>query len=133
MAGALLYFFTSFVFFVVDSFTGDGFIGAQFWGFTFVLVVFLAIGLRNALLGILLSRDAPRSWVYEEWKDTRRWLWVVVVAVPIAGTLFGYAIFRWGREWFLASSLVWQASLGAGLLLQMAVRHLIESNTEPGT
>lgn len=40
------------------------------------------------------SRDDPPE--YQDWKETRQWRWVAVVAISTGGLLFGVSMFLWG-------------------------------------
>ena len=82
----------------------------------FVLFVLL----RGVALGVVARRSPRyRSPKGEDWQETRRWPWVVAVALPVAGVLLG-AMFLWG-EW------VFYGALLAGLLLHGYVRHRIKN------
>jgi hypothetical protein len=45
-------------------------------------------------LGRRYSREDPPE--YQDWKETRRWIWVGAVALPVGGILFRVSVFLWG-------------------------------------
>lgn len=125
MAGAMLYFGVSTVFFL--------FSGLELW-MVAILLIFIAIGTLHGWAWLLSARsqarrsDTVHSQISNEWKETRRWRWVAVVALPIAAILVSVTILRWGWEfgWFLPeSNLLMVGTLGFGLVLQQLVRYMI--------
>ncbi|WP_224269760.1 hypothetical protein [Haloprofundus salinisoli] len=68
---------------------------SAFGAFTLLIVLFFL--LRGAVFysrGRRYSRDDPPE--YQDWKETRRWIWVGAVAIAISGLLFGASMFLWG-------------------------------------
>lgn len=130
LVGGVLYVVVAGVFVLGETGVPDWNLDAAFWGVTFLVLVFLAIGIRNAVLAWLTSRDAPRSWVYDEWGATRQWPWVVVVAVLVAVMLLGVSVLPWGREWYLDPTFLVITTLLVGFGIRLTVRFAIESNAK---
>lgn len=131
MAGAVLYVGISTVFFL--------FSGLELWMIT-ILLVFVAIGTLHgwAWLSSARSRarrsDSAHSRISNEWKETRRWSLVAVVALPVAVILVGVTVLRWGWRfgWFLPETdLLVVGTLGFGLVLRLLVRHVLTREAGP--
>lgn len=123
MGGGLLYALVSLMVFVGFEFLAGG----DLWIFGFILVVFLAIGLRNGWAIILANRlqlsrsDHPRIVVFREWKETRRWSWLLFIAIVVASTLAGITLTVWGWEEMSSGSTtewIWIGAVGIGLALR---------------
>lgn len=131
LLGAILYF----VVVLSSSFGGsEWFVGPALAIAGFFVVVFLARLFRDVWAGVLAGREESRSWVDEEWKATRRWLWLVAVAILIAVLLGGLTVlfegWTWGSFPASASPLGFGAVL-VGLLLRETVRYRVETQTNP--
>ena len=79
MLGAVVYFGISQVFFL--------FSGLERWMIA-VLLIFLVIGIPYGWAQLMSARshssrsETAQSRLSEEWKETRRWIWVIVVSLP---------------------------------------------------
>ena len=87
----------------------------------FILFILLR-GIAFVKLGSRYSREDPPE--YQDWKETRRWIWVAVVALPIGGMLFGVSVFLWG--WWAVvflqdADLLMLGTIMVGLFLYMYV------------
>lgn len=131
MAGAVLYVGVSTVFFL--------FSGLELWMIA-ILLIFLAIGALHGWAWLSSARsqarrsDTAHSQITNEWKETRRWSWVAVVALPVAVILVSVTILRWGWKfgWFLPESdLLVVGTLGFGLVLRLLVRYTITREGGP--
>lgn len=131
MLGAVLYFGISQVFFL--------FSGLKPWMIA-ILLIFLVIGILNGWTRLMSARshssrsETAQSRLSEEWKETRHWIWVVVVALPVAAVLVSVTVLRWGWEfgWFLPqSNLLMVGTLGFGLVLRLLVRQMITREGGP--
>ena len=60
------------------------------------LLFFLLRGIAFVKVGRRFSREIPPE--YQDWKETRQWRWVVVLALLIGGILLGVSVFLW--EWW---------------------------------
>ena len=131
MAGAVLYYGVSNVFFL--------FSGLELWMIA-ILLIFLAIATLHGWAWLMGARshvsrsETAQSRISREWKETRRWNWVAVVALPVATVLVSVTVLRWGWEfgWFLPeSNLLMVGSLGFGLVLRLLVRQIIAREDGP--
>lgn len=134
MAGASLYFLLSSVVYLVGTSASD--LSADsglLWAGLFV-VLFIAIGLRNGGAILVAGRDGPQPWVYEEWREKRRWRWVFAVGILVTGALVGVVALLRGWEavrFPLSAETFVFGTLMFGLLLRMLLRREIESHAEP--
>lgn len=131
MAGAVLYVGVSTVFFL--------FSGLELWMIA-ILLVFLAIGALHGWAWLLSVRsqarrsDTAHSQISSEWKETRRWSWVAVVALPVTVILVSVTIHRWRWKfgWFLPeSNLLVVGTLGFGLVLRLLGRYVLTREGGP--
>lgn len=80
--------------YLVDVETGSFDPGITAFG-AFTLVTLLFFGLR----AVAFTRVAPSTRdelpEYRDWSETRKWRWVVAVALLVGGTLTGVAVSRW--------------------------------------
>ncbi|WP_224335970.1 hypothetical protein [Haloprofundus halobius] len=66
-------------------------VGASF----LLLILFFALrGVGFYELGRRYSRN--HSPEYQDWTETRRWIWVATVAFPLGGVLLGVSVLLWG-------------------------------------
>lgn len=131
MAGAVLYFGVSNVFFLFSV--------LEPWMLA-ILLILLAVGTLHGWAWLSRARsqasrsETAQSQISNEWKETRRWRWVAVVAVPVAAILVSVTVLRWGWEfgWFLPeSNLLMSGTLGFGLVLRLLVRAMITKEGGP--
>ena len=125
--GAVLYFGVS-----IGLFAVSGVDGFQIWMLVALLFIATTIG---PLLGWALvvsersranSSEPASPQISTEWKETRRWRWVAVIAIPVAAILVGVTIVRWGWEfgWLLPeSNLLTFGTLGFGFVLRILLQH----------
>lgn len=95
-AGFILLLLAFFGAFVIDIETGS--FNPEISG---VEVVFLLIILVILLRAIAFFKSGSRhsredSPEYRDWKESRRWMWVVAAALPLGGILLGTSLFLWG-------------------------------------
>lgn len=89
-----------------------------------LLFVLLLRGIAIVDIGRRVSRDGQPE--FQDWWETRRWVWVVAIALPIGGLLLGVSILLWG--WWavvyrqLADLIMIGAFMG-GLFLYLYVFH----------
>ena len=91
----------------------DAFILLLMLFFLLRAIAFLDIGRR-------FSRDGPPE--YQDWKETRRWMWVTAVALPIAGILLGMSVLLWG--WWTVVFLQYADLLMLGAIMVGFILHL---------
>lgn len=118
MAGAILFLGVAFLFASLPKY----FDGIELW----VVVLFLAFFLVAAqyAAGILLagrSSSAPSS--YTEWKNQRRWRWVLATAIPVLAILTGIIILMGWWEGQLSREAEWVAYVIflVGLVIRMLI------------
>lgn len=128
--GGVLYVVVAGVFILGETDIAGWYPGDEFWGVAFLVLVLLAIAVRNAVLAWLASRDAPRSRVYDEWRETVQWRWVGVVAVTVAGILLGVSVLWWGPRWYQDPTLLVITTLLVGFTIRLTLHYVIESNAE---
>lgn len=135
MAGAILFILIA-VGIIVRRIVTSGYVTTtDFLLFGVIGVVFLSIGLRNVWAVRTAGREGRQSWVYEEWMETRRWMWVLTGAILVTAMLFGLSVLllTWGSGgWALQGvNLLMFGTLLSGLSLRMIVRWKVESNAQP--
>ena len=86
----------------------------------FLMVFFLLRAVTFIDLSSRFSRDGPPE--YQDWKKTRRWMWVVAVALPIGGILLGVSILLWG--WWAVVFLQYADLLLLGAIMIGFIFHL---------
>lgn len=68
------------------------------------------------------SREDPPE--QQDWKETRRWIWVIAMALPVGAILLGVSVFLWGwwSVFFLQdAALLMLGTVMVGLLLNLYV------------
>lgn len=90
----------------------------------FILLLTLLFLRRGvfAILGRRNSRDDPPE--YQDWAETRQWLWVAAVALSVGGMLLGVSVFLWG--WWAVvfleyADLLLLGTIFVGFLLYLSV------------
>lgn len=89
----------------------------------FLLLIVLFLGSRVIAFikaGNGFSRDNPSE--YQDWAETRQWLWVAAVALSVGGTLLGVSVFLWG--WWAVVFLEYAALLMLGMIFAGFVLYL---------
>lgn len=100
-----------------------------------VVVVFSVLTARNVRAFREASQDSPRTWVHEEWTETRQWRWVIVGAIMIFGllTLVSGGLFTRGEQWigertFRAVIVLVFGTLIVGTCLRVGIQRRFEKN-----
>ena len=129
IVGAVLYFGVS-----VGLFALPGLDGFENWMLVALLFILSTIGPLLGWAWLVSERsrtdnsEPASAQISTEWKETRRWGWIAVMAIPVAAILVGVTIFRWGWEfgWLLPeSNLLTFATLGFGFGLRILLRHTV--------
>ena len=138
MGGGILFALVSVVAFLSAEFLT----GTEMWLAGFLLIVLLAIALRNGWAIVLANRyqlarsDHPRLVVYREWKETRRWSWILLIAAVVASALAGVAMVIWGGEEVSSGTTtewLWIGTVGTGVAIRwfaLALAMRTEANPE---
>lgn len=111
--------------FLIDIETGsfDSTISVLDVVFLLLFVFFLLRGIAFIVVGRRFSRDNPPE--YQDWKETRRWMWVAAVALPIGGILLGVSVLLWGW-WavvFFHADQLMGGTILVGFILYLYVLH----------
>ncbi|WP_158055883.1 hypothetical protein [Halorussus halophilus] len=88
--------------------------------FLLLVLFFLLRAIAFIDIGRRFSRDAPPE--YQDWKETRRWLWVGAVALPVGGVLLGVSVLLWG--WWAVVFLQYADLLILGAIIAGFILHL---------
>ena len=108
--------------FLIDIDTGS--LNSDFTAFdAFILLLMLFFLLRAIAfvdIGRRFSRDGPPE--YQDWKETRRWIWVAAIALLIGGILLGGSILLWG--WWAVVFLRYADLLMLGAIMLGFILHL---------
>lgn len=133
MAGGLLAIYSGIALFLVIIFRGVS--ATELLGAGIMVVVFFVLTIRNVWAFREASQESPRTWIYEEWTETRQWRWVIVGTIMIFGLLAlvsGGLLMR-GEQWigertFQAVIFLVFGTLIVGICLRVGIQHKLEKN-----
>ena len=92
-----------------------------------IILLFMLLVLRGIAINVVdhrFSRDNLPE--YQDWKETRRWIWVAAVALLIGGLLLGVSVLLWG--WWAVvflydADLLMGGTILVGLVLYLYILH----------
>ena len=102
--------------------------------FVAIIVLFFVLVVSRVLVLVSANRTSQPS-IYHEWIAIRRWRWVGVVAVAVAGILGGVSVSRWGwRGWSVSeATALGFGTFMSGFILRMGVQDLLSRESDTDT
>lgn len=133
MAGSFLAIYTGIALFLVIIFRGVS--TPELLGVSIMGVVFFVLTIRNVWAVREASHESPRTWIYEEWAETRQWRWVIAGAIMVFGLLglVSGGLLKWGEQWiekrtFQAVVFLVFGTFIIGTCLRAGLQYKLEKN-----